>query len=504
MNGRSDVVIISIRSSHAECIYAGKKRVELRKSFPECARIVFLYETAPIAAVTGAFTVQEAVRVPVERALALAAEGGVTASAAQDYYGNRQHGWVVRIGAAIKFRRPVSLGELQTCNHYLRAPQAFAYLHRFEGSSRRLLSALGTEARTKLSLSTLSPSLVPLFADSIRLAVGAAYEDIDTDFIEQLLDVDRAQRGAFSTRRKHVLTISWNKLPVGFTVLTEKVHGAWKSGPTVLFEEFRGLGLGRLVRGKIEDYCRSRGAWKLYCTCPSNDPRVLAYLMASGMKMEASLAEHLCRGRDELVLVRRLSNSRGPSVRRARARKRKFAITGVRVSRVGSAEFLGKIGVAFFCRMLPGWYFSPPNSLRTGILGTMADLERGESKYSAKGRMLFVCVAGSGRPMAAILCTVKRSQMLKLNIVSAVDHLGIFRKLLKTVLKDTTDFRRLYVTVPEHALHLRHVLSETGFSFEGVLRDAFGNGVNHVCFGMVRDPYPSTTAQAERCSVVTH
>lgn len=50
-------VLLSIHPEYASMIYAGEKKIELRTNFPRkydlCDHIIFLYETAPIFAVTG-------------------------------------------------------------------------------------------------------------------------------------------------------------------------------------------------------------------------------------------------------------------------------------------------------------------------------------------------------------------------------------------------------------------------------------------------------------------
>lgn len=54
-------IILSIKPKWAELIYSGKKTIEWRKSFPRYVKIdkVLLYETAPVKAITGFFTLQE-------------------------------------------------------------------------------------------------------------------------------------------------------------------------------------------------------------------------------------------------------------------------------------------------------------------------------------------------------------------------------------------------------------------------------------------------------------
>jgi predicted transcriptional regulator len=47
------IVILAIKPKHAEKIYAGEKRWEFRKVPPPVPGFVYLYESAPVSAVTG-------------------------------------------------------------------------------------------------------------------------------------------------------------------------------------------------------------------------------------------------------------------------------------------------------------------------------------------------------------------------------------------------------------------------------------------------------------------
>ena len=52
------VCLMSIKPKWAKELYSGKKTVEFRKSSPDVGSLVFLYESAPVKAVTGCFRVQ--------------------------------------------------------------------------------------------------------------------------------------------------------------------------------------------------------------------------------------------------------------------------------------------------------------------------------------------------------------------------------------------------------------------------------------------------------------
>lgn len=52
------VCLMSIKPKWAKELYSGKKTVEFRKSSPAVGSFVFLYESAPVKAVTGVFMVE--------------------------------------------------------------------------------------------------------------------------------------------------------------------------------------------------------------------------------------------------------------------------------------------------------------------------------------------------------------------------------------------------------------------------------------------------------------
>lgn len=60
------VYLMSIKPKWAKELYSGKKAVEFRKTAPQPGSIVFLYETAPVQAVTGAFQVMAVLSGPAE------------------------------------------------------------------------------------------------------------------------------------------------------------------------------------------------------------------------------------------------------------------------------------------------------------------------------------------------------------------------------------------------------------------------------------------------------
>lgn len=479
----SDILLISLHPEHAARIYLGEKKAELRKTFPGSTKIVFVYETAPVSALTGAFWVKQAIRTSVQEAITLASAGGVGVASAEKYYEGHEYGWVIQIGNVVKFKRPLQLIELKSRNHYFAIPQTFLYLKRSEGLTQELMHTLQMEWQSALQLKPLSDANKGYFEELVTSTVGGAYEDIDRDFLDQVLDRRVGSQAAFSTREKSVLEMLWGNELIGFTVLTEKVYGGWKSGPTALLPQYRGLGFGQSIRRLIEEYCVRRGAIGIYCTCAESQPATVSYLLNNGMRFQARLGEHLARGRAELVFAKKLKRRR--AIRVAPPTLSTNLPSMGRVVRIRSSHQKLDDVLDLFLRQMAAWYFKPKPGLRKAIRDSLLSKELGTTLYSAKCRSLYACLDKSGTPQMAALLTEKRSQMLKINLVAAVRSSALIKALLSKALKEMAPYRRVYLTVPAREMAAIQVLEHMGFSFEGILEDPFGAGANHICYGLI-------------------
>src|SRR5262245_9433548 len=140
---RTPLVLLTIRPEHAAAIYAGTKRAELRKSFPrDGATVVLMYETGERGAVTGAFIVKSASRLPVHEIVREARRLGVPEDRSRAYFGKRSVGWLLEIAKAVKFDAAVYLADLRELNHFFLPPQVFSYLPATEGSTQLLAEEL--------------------------------------------------------------------------------------------------------------------------------------------------------------------------------------------------------------------------------------------------------------------------------------------------------------------------------------------------------------------------
>ncbi len=388
---------------------------------------------------------------------------------------------MVDIDTAVRFEEPVSFRSLATLNHYLTVPQAFSYLTPYESTTHVLMTELvrALVAKKMVQLRHLrSGKRQQEFATLIVETVGDSYAEIDADFIEQVFDQDQAGRAPFSTATKTVYEIVVGEMCIGYTCLTKKHYSALKSGPTVLRPQFRGVGLGRAVREVIEAKAMAEGARKLYCTCPADRQDVLRYLVEGGLEIEARLRRHLAVGRDEYVLGKILREGEEGRIELRQARRRV-----ARVVRIEAGDERVNGAVEYFLAWLKAWYFAPHASMREDIMEGMK-LAEANAPAARKPKEMLVALSPRGQFRAVVLCTRKRSDMVKMNVVSDADDGHAIRAIVDRVHAELGAPRRVYCTAPTHMMSTCRHLRDAGMRVEGFLAAPFQSDVDHYCFGM--------------------
>lgn len=481
----SRTILLTIHPEHALTIYEGTKRAELRKSFPaDGISLVFLYETGGSGAITGAFLVRRAERLPIDDIVRLARPLGVPAERSRRYFEGRKLGWLIEVGTAIPLAQPVTIAELRSANHEITPPQVFSYLQHSEGTTQLLLARFrdALVARRLFRLRKLrSETETSAFNKLMLETLPASYSDIDAGFVGQVADEFQAQSTAFSTDRKRVLRLFCGPILVGFTVVTRKSYRALKTGPTILLPEFRGIGLGSVLRAALDRYARRIGYWKVFCTVPATRTEVVKYLADSGLEIQARLRRHLAQDRDEYVLAKHLGpaprGAGGPLTRRGR---RDVAWVG----RITADDPALQPVSAYFSNWMRQWYFKPP----PGFAGTLRAGVRAGLAFDAverKGKELWAALSSRRRPRAAVVCTGKRSAMIKLNVASDSDDGAAVARVVRAVVHAHVETRRFYVTVPSSAVKTVAALVAAGFRPEGILPQMFQADVDHLCLGLL-------------------
>lgn len=139
------VCLMSIKPKWAKELYSGKKTVEFRKTAPQPGSIVFLYETAPVQAVTGVFQAMAVLSGPAEivwgtiRVLGKVWSPGTVTQGMLADYARGGNCCAIIAGFASRFE-PGDIVKLEKFG--VRPPQSWQSLRATNAVENRLASAL--------------------------------------------------------------------------------------------------------------------------------------------------------------------------------------------------------------------------------------------------------------------------------------------------------------------------------------------------------------------------
>lgn len=472
-------VIMSIRPEHARRIYSGKKKFELRKITPKSVpRRIFLYETNGNSFISGFLVIDGVVSgTPSE----LWREIGKRATPKirfDRYFESRSLGYGFKVAFAIKFEPPISEEQIRKLVPSFQVPQNFLYLDRLPAlaamlTQRAFLAALRV-SMGRLSLAPLAKANTKFFVDLVEKNVPPSYAGTEAVYAEEILSdvASGGQLNGIFTSRKRVIQIQSDGALAGFSVLTEKVGGSVKTGPTVLLKKFRGKGLGVALRNQIHDLARALGFRKVYCTAPLDRQDVLGYLLAAGYRIEAHLKTRYHKGHDELVLSWVADSCVGQPHHYVRELHSLSSIQRLRTVDPDVGSLLQSQCSLTMEGLGPAW------GMRQ--IKAAAAQAKGRAKDN-RPRVVFV---GRGLgPINAILCAPKRGGSVKLVLASRTGHTRSNRELIRyaaSALYKDPSVRNLYANVPVQDQDLYDALTAEGFQAEGLLRRPYGCDCDYV------------------------
>lgn len=132
---RRSALLLSIQPHHAEKIFNGTKRVELRRVRPRVVAgdLVLVYVSTPIKALMGAFEVKAVVEAsPRKLWQAVASDAGLTRGEFFKYYSGASLGFGIRLRKVWSLPEPVALTSLRRNWRSFRPPQSYQYLSNAE------------------------------------------------------------------------------------------------------------------------------------------------------------------------------------------------------------------------------------------------------------------------------------------------------------------------------------------------------------------------------------
>lgn len=480
--GRPLSVLLSIKTEHMQRIFAGAKHYELRKSIPSVPfKRVFLYETGG-AGIVGCFDVGRIIKAPKAELWKQVGNAATTKDRFDSYFSSAKEGYAIEILNPVRFEGPVTIEQLNGEFVQLTPPQSFVVLdpgqplHRILESERS--QSLALRPSVNLQLKAIRQNQREDYRRLVTKHVGAQYDDIDDSFVSSTLKIHDLgfDPSGFFTSKKQVLGIFKKKTCLGFTTLTYKSGGCVKTGPTILYRQFRGKGFGVATRKAIEAYLRPLNIRKIYCTCPDTAEATIKYLLASGMRIEAHLERHYSRAHNELVFGKLLLAD-DPGQHRSYDAE-------VAEGDIAEAEVFHRKQLVSDFRAMFGKTWSPVSSKFAAQVVAQGTEQRVSARHHHNKPKRLVCLGSGSRCIGSVVLLPKRGGAVKGLLLRMTDHENSLRKLVDAALTCAAGLngRKLYFLHPIEDATVLMVLRGAGFSAEGLLRAPYVPGQDVVIY----------------------
>lgn len=465
-------ILLPIHTEHAESLYSGTKEFELRKTLPKSIpRRVFLYEVNHVSAVSGHIVLSRVLSASPRTLWRTVGRRATNRDRFFRYFGNRPTANAFEVRYAVQYSKPIDLSEIKSIQEGFRQPQGFVYLNSFPNLQSHLISRAVSEVGSALSggfrFEILQVQHEELFRELVTPHVSRLYADTGIDYTQYLIDHGRGipdAQGIF-TITKFVLEIHLDERLVGFTVLTFKVGGCCKSGPTVIVPNRRNQGVGTRMRDELHAFARKLGLRKVYCTTSTDpDPRV-SYLVRAGYRVEAHLSKQYHSAHDEFVFGKLLVQPEPMQRQRQAGTNSVDRIERVELYSDRAVRFLRKeIGILGYC---------VPEEWAERQVRLAAAFAKGRAQ-SEKPRVIIVGLRERSVE-CGVVCLPKRGGACKLLVLPGrATRESIVRVLRRTIYR-IARFRMLspakvYTLVPLDHGFLIDPLCSLGFIAEGILR----------------------------------
>lgn len=468
------ILLLSIRPLPAERILRGEKHFELRKALPKRPfSRVFLYESGG-RGIVGCFDAGEVLQTPVEDLWEEVGERAATKERFDAYFKGWKKGYAIEVRSPVKFDKPLLPPALRDVIPTFTAPQSYLLLQ----PTDKLYGLLEDTRRGQLSrqqvwLERIAPTEYAAFVEAVTQEISRNYDEITPAFAEALLHLDALgedPNGIFTTKKEVFSAFDAAHRLIGFTTLTFKLGGSIKTGPTILFPEYRSIGYGTALRQQIVGYARSQGARKLYCTCPDTEFPVISHLLRNGLRVEAHLSNHYRPQHGELVFGMMLEQR--PYQLLVREPRRARSATVEEASRFSEGDLACAVH-----RLLTETGFPMDCERARHLVGRANEPLR--RPYEAKPFSM-LCLADDSRCVGLTIMIPKRGGASKGILATSTTDTGSIAKLLaKSEATQRLQHRRkLYFAHPLTDPLIVDLLLSSGYRSEGILREPYTPGLD--------------------------
>lgn len=143
----SNAILLAVRPQYAKKIFAGTKKVELRRVRPKQISkgdLVLIYVSSPVQSLAGAFKVDEVIEEPLLKLWDLVHDkAGVTQEEFYKYYEGVQTGIGIFFNEVWSLREPIKIQTLQDQGIDFQPPQGFRYATAVELASPGFAELMG-------------------------------------------------------------------------------------------------------------------------------------------------------------------------------------------------------------------------------------------------------------------------------------------------------------------------------------------------------------------------
>lgn len=303
------------------------------------------------------------------------------------------------------------------------------------------------------------------FADMLMEHLPSYYDDVDPGFVQSILQTHQLGYdpvGHF-TKRKVIYRVCYADRKIGYTVITEKLGGCIKIGPTIIYLRWRSQGIGTRLRYILGEMYKLKGFRKAYSTVADNKWESYRYLVKAGYAVEAHLKVHYSKGHGELVLGNFLEGRFKAIQKDAQINNRvDFEIS------TDTRKWRQEVGQYLFDSMKDSYTID-----EKFISSLFAAEDRGQGDYSLKGKRIFVALNGH-KIQGVAVTTAKRGGAIKA-APFIVEAQNVIPKLVDSITEHYTQIssRKIMTLVPEHCIYTDRVLMEYGFGCEGLLQEPY-------------------------------
>jgi len=320
--------LLAIRPEHAEKIFCGEKLYELRKVCPKTVpRRLYLWVTGKGGGVVGQVVVSEVLYGDPKSLWHEVGNQATTKERFQRYFAGERIAYAIRVESVIRFPRTLTTADIREVWPRATVPRNFVYMD-LAGELSRKLEALSFSCVFTSRGNSGGVHVRPIqkqeyndFRRHVVEHIGSAYLETGAAYADHLIQSHESgfdHDGVFTTR-KWVCALESQGALVGFTVLTAKIGGSVKTGPTMIDATQRNHGIGVKIRSVIHSNVAKLGYRKVYCTVPVIRPAAIRYLLNAGYRVEADLDRQYHYSHRELVLGWDMSRPYGGGQRRERS-----------------------------------------------------------------------------------------------------------------------------------------------------------------------------------------